>query len=165
MYETEEQIVALDRLLRESRRGASRHLREIVTDDAAPSTAALLPLLEGMHVLALSTVTRAGEPRVSAVDGHFLHGQWTFGTDGSSAKARHLVARPSVSAAYIDGERLGIFVHGEAVRVLPGDDWCEDVVSHWASHYGSDPFTWGEDIRMFRIVPSWMVAYRGSADD
>ena len=160
MYETPDEIVALEALLARSRQGGTAHLKEIVSDDASPQAVTLLHLLQGMHVLALSTVTAKGEPRVSAVDGHFVHGQWTFGTDGSSAKATHLAARPSVSAAYIDGEALGVFVHGTAVPLVAGDGWTERVIPHWVRHYGTDPRTWGDDIRMYRIVPHWMVAYR-----
>ena len=164
MYETSADVRALDDLLTASRAGGTAHLQAIISNDAAPSAVDLLPQLVGMRILALSTVTRSGEPRVSAVDGHFLRGQWTFGTDGGSAKARHLAARPSVSAALIEGESLGVFVHGRVERVTSDDPWHELVVSHWTEHYGTDPFTWGDDIRMYRIVPSWMVAYRRVSD-
>lgn len=162
MYEDAREIQALDDLLERSRRGGSPHLRTIIDHEASVGAAELLPLLAGMRVLALSTVARSGEPRVSAVDGHFLHGAWTFGTDGASVKARHLAARPAVSAAHIDGERLGVFVHGRVEPLERGSDSAAPVIAHWSDHYGSDPFTWGDDIRMFRIVPHWMVAYRNA---
>jgi hypothetical protein len=53
-----------------------------------------------MCTLAISTVTARCEPRISAIDGHFLHGRWIFGTDRSAAKAQHLDARPAVSVAH-----------------------------------------------------------------
>lgn len=164
MYETTEERARLGGLVSASRSGGTKHLRAIITEDSTPRVDALLARLEGMRILALSTVTQKGDPRVSAVDGHFLHGQWTFGTDGSSAKARHMRRRPSVSAAHLDGVGFGVFVHGTAVPVVQGDDWCPGVVDHWRLHYGSDPFTWADDIRMFRIVPSWMVAYTPRSD-
>ncbi|MTE24143.1 pyridoxamine 5'-phosphate oxidase family protein [Microbacterium sp. ZXX196] len=162
MYETDEEIAALDALLAASHEGATRHLTDIVSGDHRWGARQLLARLDGMRVLSLATVTAGGAPRVSAVDGHFLHGAWTFGTDGSSAKARHLAARPAVSAAWIDGERTGFFTHGRAVPL--GDDETA-VFAHWARHYGSDPRTWGDDIRMFRIVPQWCVAYAGDLSE
>ncbi len=46
------------------------------------------------------------------MDGHFLHGTWTFSTSRTSAKARHLARRPAVSVAHVDGEALAVFSHG-----------------------------------------------------
>lgn len=161
MYETPGEIEQLQALLTASREGGTSHLQEIISDDHSLAASELLPQLEGMRVLSLATVTAKGEPRVSAVDGHFIHGSWTFGTDGRSAKARHLAARPAVSAAYIDGERLGFFTHGSVERLDESDPLFDEIIAHWTRHYDSDPRSWGDDIRMFRIVPSWCVAYAG----
>ena len=137
MYETEVEIARLQELLDCSRRGATAHLQEIIADEHALSATALLPQLEGMRVLSLATVTATGEPRVSAVDGHFIHGSWTFGTDGRSAKARHLAARPAVSAAYTDGERLGFFTHGSAMMLDEADPMLPEILEHWTRHCGT----------------------------
>ncbi|OCG74581.1 pyridoxamine 5'-phosphate oxidase family protein [Microbacterium sediminis] len=162
MYETPEQVEALQRLIDASRAKATAHLNDIISGDRSLSAAQIVEATEGMKVLSLATVTAHGEPRVSAVDGHFLHGTWTFGTDGASAKARHIAARPSISVAHVDGERLGLFAHGRAVRLHPGDGWFEPTIAHWTSHYGSDPTTWGDDIRMYRLEPTWFVGYRAA---
>ena len=75
----------------------------------------------GAEVTALDpgarTVTAAGEPRISAMDGHFLHGTWTLGTSRSSAKARHLAAlanadRRLVRVEVVDGPASAPFEHG-----------------------------------------------------
>jgi len=163
MYETPEELAALQRLLDASRGASTAHLKDIISGDHVLDAAALVEALAGMKVLSLATVTARGEPRVSAVDGHLIHGRWTFGTDGRAAKARHLAARPGVSAAHIDGERIGVFTHGTAVRLTPADPGWDETIAHWAAHYGTDPMTWGEDIRMYRIVPTWMVGYRGAS--
>jgi len=159
MYETPEEVAALSELLAASHARATPHLREIVSGEHRLDAERVLAELDGMRVLSLATTTARGEPRVSAVDGHLLHGRWTFGTDGRSAKARHLESRPAVSAAHVDGERLGVFCHGTAVRLLPGDPDWDGTLLHWTAHYGSDPTTWGEDVRLYRIDPTWMVAY------
>jgi hypothetical protein len=109
-----------------------------------------------MRVISAATVTARGEPRISAMDGHFLHGTWTFSTSRTAAKARQLAARPAISIAHVDGEELAVFSHGRAVE-LAGDE-LQQVVVHWTGHYGSWPLSWG-DVVMYRLDPSWMVGY------
>ena len=121
-----------------------------------------------MCVLAVSTVTAKGEPRISAVDGHFLHGCWIFGTDRSAAKARHLQARPVVSAAHLRGEVLGVFTHG-SVEVLnpavgPADPHWGSILDHLTHHYGESPLNWG-NVVMYRLRPQWMAVYAPQPGD
>lgn len=164
MRETPAELEALQALLDASHASGSAHLRAIVSGDRRLAAQRLVDALQGMRVLSLATVTAKGEPRVSAVDGHLLHGRWTFGTDGRAAKARHLEARPAVSAAHVDGERLGVFTHGRVVRLTPDDAAWDETIAHWSAHYGSDPTTWADDIRMYRLEPTWMVGY-GAPDE
>lgn len=159
MLETEAELDALQELLDRSRSRATEHLRGIIDDQRALSARDLVGLLQNMKVLSLATVTARGEPRISAVDGHFLHGTWTFSTDGSAAKARHLAARAAVSVAHIDNEELAVFAHGAASRLLPADPRWDETLARWTSHYGSSPLEWGSDIRIYRLVPSWMVGF------
>lgn len=164
MLETPSEIEGLQTLLDSSRARATGHLRSIITDDRTLSAAELVALLTGMKVLSVATVTAKGEPRISALDGHFLHGTWTFGTAGDSAKARQLAHNPAVSVAHIDGERLALFSHGTAELMQPGAE-RDEVEAHWTAHYGSSPFTWGDDIRMYRMRMSWAVAYAFRRDE
>ncbi|WP_109472289.1 pyridoxamine 5'-phosphate oxidase family protein [Ornithinimicrobium cavernae] len=164
MRETPEELAALQDLMDASHAAGTSHLREIISGERRLDAATVVRALEGMRVLSLATVTARGEPRVSAVDGHFLHGRWTFGTDGRAAKARHLQARPAVSVAHLDGERLGVFCHGQAVRLTARDPGWEETIAHWTAHYGSDPTTWGDDIRMYRVEPTWFVGYGTAAE-
>lgn len=165
MFETRDEMVALQSLLDASIARAGAHLRSIVDPmsrvlDAGQVTA----VLTGMCTLTLATVTARGEPRVSGVDGHFFHGRWVVGTARSAAKARHLAVRPAVSASHLRGEDLGVFVHGRVVELAPLDG-PEDpawraVVDHLAAHYGESPLEWGgDDLVYWRVEPTWMVAY------
>lgn len=159
MYETPEEVAALQRLLDASHASSTTHLRGIIKDDRVLTAGDLVALLTGMRVLSLATVTAAGEPRISAVDGHFLHATWSFSTDGTAAKARHMRARPSVSVAHVDGEKLGVFSHGTVEEMAESDpDWAA-TLTHWTNHYDSSPLEWGEDIRLYRYRPHWMVGY------
>lgn len=159
MYETPEETAALQELLDASRGGATEHLRSIIDDNRSLTAGDLVALLTGMRVITVATVTATGEPRISAVDGHFLHGTWSFGTSGTSAKARHLAARPAVSIAHVDGERMAVFSHGTAEQLRPTDGDWEPTLAHWTAHYGTSPLSWGEDVWMYRFRPHWMVGY------
>lgn len=163
MHETAADLDALDVLLDRSLAGATEHLRSIIRPGERTLDARqLVQVLTGMCVLALSTVTAHCEPRVSAVDGHFLTGCWVFSTSRSAAKARHLERRPAASAAHLRGEELGVFTHGTA-EVLnpltgPADPHWDSIHEYLTNHYGSDPLSWG-DVVVYRLRPHWMVAY------
>lgn len=58
-------------------------------------------------VLTIATVTARGEPRVSAVDGHFLHSCWHWTTAAESPKARQLLRDHFVETYGGDPEEWG----------------------------------------------------------
>src|SRR3954463_6901857 len=157
MLETPDETASIQALLDASHAKASGHLRNIIDDDRALTAEQLVALLTGMKVLSVATVTAAGEPRISALDGHFLHGTWTFSTSGTAAKARHLAARPAVSVAHVDGEELAVFSHGQAEQLHESDAGWAETLGHWTEHYGSSPLSWGEEVRLYRLRPHWMV--------
>src|SRR4051794_11709999 len=159
MLENAEEIAALQLLLDRSHAGATSHLRTIVHAGRTLTAEDLAALLTGMKVLSVATVTARGEPRISALDGHFLHATWTFSTSGTAAKAKHLQSRPAVSVAHIDNEELAVFSHGQAVTMHERDPDWDETLAHWTAHYGSSPLTWGDDIRFYRLRPHWMVGY------
>ena len=159
MYETEEEVAALQALLDRSHGRSTDHLKAIIHDDRMLRATDLVALLTGMKVLSLATVTKAGEPRISCVDGHFLHGTWSFSTSGTAAKAAHLAARPAASVAHVDGEAMALFSHGDALPLQPGHPRWDETIAHWTAHYGGSPLEWGPDIRLYDYRPHWMVGY------
>ncbi len=159
MKETAAQLSSLQELLDASVGRSSAHLRSIITDERVVSADDLVRALTGMKVISVATVTARGEPRISALDGHFLFGSWTFSTAGDSAKAKHLESRPAVSVSHVDGETFAVFAHGEAERLLPEDPDFGPIHQHWSDHYGGSPLEWGPDIRFYRLRPQWMVGY------
>ena len=160
MGETPEELAELDRLLSASLGGAGDHLRSIMTEEERTLNAAeTCRVLTGMKTLALATVTSAGEPRISGVDGHFLHARWVFTTAGTAVKARHLRARPSASVAHIVGDDLGVYAHGTVEFLTDADADFAAIDAHLVKHYGSSPSSWGDDIVYLRLQPSWMVSY------
>lgn len=167
MFESPADLRRLQTLLDASLAGSTDHLRSIVRPGERTLTAEqVVEVCRGMCTLTVATVTRRGEPRTSGVDGHFLKGRWIIGTHPRAAKARHLAARPAISATYMRGEQLGIFTHGRATplnpRDRPDDPTWPDVRDYLLEHYGDDG-TWNwDEIVYYRIDPTWMVAY--SAD-
>lgn len=162
MFETHAEITALDTLLAASRKRASAHLQAIVTPETTLDAARTVATLTGMRTVALATVTARCEPRISAADGHFLHGRWVFGTDRAAAKAENLAARPAASVSYTEGETLGVWTHGHVTTLNPTDGpddpaWPE-VLAHLTRHYDGSPYEWGE-IVYYRLEPTWMTAY------
>jgi len=156
MRETSEQLRDLQELLDRSFAESSEHLRSIMEPQRRLSAQRLGAELPSPAVLNIATVTARGEPRLSAVDGHFLYGQWHFTTEINSPKARQLIARPAISASYTPRDGYGVFVHGRA-ELLGGAD--RDMLrEHFAATYGIEPETLGE-IAYFRVVPHWMTAF------
>jgi general stress protein 26 len=162
VFETTDELAHLQALLDASHARSTDHLRSIIHGDRRLSAVHVTGLLTGMKVITVATVTAKGEPRISAMDGHFMHGTWTFSTSRTSAKARHLAQRPAVSVAHVDGEAMAVFSHGH-VAELAGDELAA-VDAHWTSHYGSSPLSWG-DVVMWRLEPTWMVGYAFQRDE
>lgn len=163
MRETPDELHRLQALLDASVARSTAHLRSVISTERTLTAEQLTRVLTGMCTLALSTVTAKGEPRVSGVDGHFLHGAWHFGTARGAAKARHIAARPAVSAAHMRGEELGVFTHGtaEVLNPLNGDpspDW-PDLLAYFRDFYGDNAFDWDNDVVYFRLHPQWMTVY------
>ena len=165
MYETEEEVAALQALLDRSHAGATGHLKAIITDERRLLATDLVALLTGMKVLAVASSTAGGEPRISALDGHFMHGTWSFSTSGTAAKATHLAARPAASVAHIDGEEMALFSHGDALPLTPEHPRWQETLDHWTRHYGGSPLDWGPDIRFYDYRPHWMVGYAWKRDE
>ncbi|MEU3571433.1 pyridoxamine 5'-phosphate oxidase family protein [Kitasatospora sp. NPDC036755] len=163
MRETPDELHRLQALLDASLARSTAHLRSIINEERTLTAEQLTRVLTGMCTLAVSTVTAKGEPRISGADGHFLHGKWHFGTARTAAKARHLAARPAVSAAHLRGEDLGVFTHGtvEVLNPLDGEpaaDW-PDLLAYFQDFYGRDAFDWEHDVVYFRLHPQWMTVF------
>ncbi|MFC5833882.1 pyridoxamine 5'-phosphate oxidase family protein [Nonomuraea insulae] len=168
MRETPEDLKELQALLGASLSRSTSHLRSIINTERTLTAEQLTQVLTGMCTLALSTVTAKGEPRISGVDGHFLRGKWHFGTARGAAKARHLAARPAVSAAHMRGEDLGVFTHGTVEILNPQDgepaaDW-PDLLAYFKDFYGDDFFDWDNDVVYYRLHPHWMTVYAADVD-
>ena len=156
MRETADELRALQELLDASFERSSEHLRSIMTPPRRLTAQRLASELPSPAVLNIATVTAAGEPRVSAVDGHFLGGHWYWTTAADSPKARQLAARPAISASYTPRDGYGVFCHGTAVLLAGAQR--QMLRDHFRETYGQDPEEWGE-IAFVRIDAHWMTAF------
>jgi hypothetical protein len=116
VHETNEDLTELQRLLDESYVIAGEHLRSIFTPRHRSQAADLTAALTGVFLINLATVTARCEPLVAPVDGLFYRGRLWFSLPPGSQRARHLHARPHVSATYVNGDAC-LIVHGLAREV------------------------------------------------
>jgi hypothetical protein len=161
MKEQPDDLAALQELIDRSYAAAGPHLLAIHTPERRLSAEQVCERLTGMRLLALATVSAAGRPVVGPVDGIFLHGAFHFGSAPESARARHIAARPWVSATHLPGEELAITVHGRAEPVdVSAGDLRETLLSIYVPRYGESWADMLEDGAIYwRIDAEWLFTF------
>ena len=159
MYETEDDLTRLQALLDRTFARANPHLASIVSPDRRLTARQVTRYLQGTKHVAFATVNERCEPRVAPLDGVFLRGRFTVSTGGRAARLRHLRANPACSATHMDGDVVGITVHGRAQILVEGDPGVDELERVWTEIYGSSPFSWGEGVTFMVVEPSSMWAY------
>lgn len=158
MFETADEIAELQGLLDRSFARASEHLTSIMEPQRRLTAQRVVADLPSPAVLNIATVTARGEPRISAVDGHFLHGHWYFTTAADSPKARQLRARPAISASFTPRDGYGLFCHGQVAELGDGAE-RQMVIDHFVKTYGMSPEGLADGIYYGRIDAGWLVAF------
>lgn len=138
MRETPQDIAELQELLDRSYAGAGPHLLSIHTPNWRVGAERLVELLRGMCVLNLATVNSRCEPLQAPVDGLFYRGRFWFGSSPDSMRARHIKARPHVSAAHVRGEELAVVVHGTAREVDKATDRARGFRDYASEVYNTE---------------------------
>ncbi|HET7450082.1 MAG TPA: pyridoxamine 5'-phosphate oxidase family protein [Gaiellaceae bacterium] len=159
MLETDAEIQELDALIDRTFARANEHLRNIAKPERRLNARQVVRYLQGTKHVAFATVNERGEPRVAPLDGVFLHGRFTVSTGGKAARLRHLRANPACSAAHMDGDNVGIVVHGHATIIGRGGEGVDAIEPVWREIYGSSPFEWGDGVVFMRIEPTSMWTY------
>jgi len=159
MFESEEEIRELQALFDRTFAHANPHLAGIVKPERRLNARQVARYLQGTKHVAFATVNDRGEPRVAPLDGVFVRGRFTVSTGGRAARLAHLRANPACSAAHVDGDTVGIVVHGHATIIGRDDEGASELEPIWRDIYGSSPFEWGEGVVFMRIEPSSMWAY------
>jgi uncharacterized pyridoxamine 5'-phosphate oxidase family protein len=159
MLESDADVQELQKLIDRTFAHANPHLASIVKPERRLTARQVVTYLQGTKHVAFGTVNERGEPRVAPLDGVFIRGRFTVSTGGEAARLRHLRANPACSAAHMDGDRIGIVVHGHATIIGQGDEGVEEIEPVWTEIYGWSPFEWGGGVVFMRIEPTSMWAY------
>jgi uncharacterized pyridoxamine 5'-phosphate oxidase family protein len=159
MHESDDDLRELQALLDRTFARANPHLAAIVKPERRLNARQVAYYLQGTKHVAFATVNAKGEPRVAPLDGVFIRGRFTVSTGGRAARLEHLRANPACSAAHMDGDVVGIVVHGRATIIGRDDPGVDGIEPVWREIYGSSPFEWGEGVVFMRIEPSSMWAY------
>ena len=138
MYETPDDLRALQELLDRSYERAGPHLRSITTPERRLGAEQLVERLTGMCLLVVATVTADGRPIAGPLDGIFYRGAFHFGTAPNSVRYRHLLARPHVSATHLPREEFAVNVHGRAAPVEIAGGFRETLLEVYVPRYGAD---------------------------
>ncbi len=161
MFETSEDLWALQQLLDTSYARAGAHLRSIWGEETRLDAAVVSAELAGVQVLDLATVTPRGKPRVAPVDGLFFRGQFWFGSAESSARFRNIRANPAVSGAITRGlETFLVLVHGRAVETDPRGPEAGGFADYPRALYDFDWDAAHPDSPYARIEASTMLAFK-----
>jgi uncharacterized pyridoxamine 5'-phosphate oxidase family protein len=139
MYETDEELRALQHLLDASYARAGVHLRSIWGSETRLDAEAVSAELAGVQILDLATVTPRREPRVAPVHGLFFRGHFWFGSAENSARFRNIRTNPAVSGVVTRGlETFLIIVHGRAVEIDPRGPDAEGFADYPRELYDFD---------------------------
>ena len=138
MRETPDDLARLQDLLDRSFDERGTHMRRILTPERRLTAEEVGERLTGVCLLALATATADGRPIVGPVDGVFMRGCFHFSSAPDSVRARHIAARPHVSATHAPREELAVTVHGRAVRVDIGAPEGAELRATLLDVYGAD---------------------------
>lgn len=159
MYERPSDLADLQALLDRSMTGAGPHLSSIFSPERRLTAAQLVERLPGMRLLALATVTAAGEPRTAPVDGLFYRGQFWFGSAHDSARFHHIRARPAVSATHLPGESFAVIVHGTCALIDINDEAMRGLKDYCLEVYGPGWKEFGPSAQYARIDADRMFTF------
>ena len=166
MYETDQELDALQELLDRSYEQAGSHARDIITPERRLTARQVARLMgDKQQQFALATVRSACEPRVSPVDGFLIHGVFYASTSGASLRARHLKARPAVSISFYRGDDFAVTVHGQAELIPESHPDFAMIDTEVKRIYGSSLTEWGEDILAIRIHAERALTFAAKPED
>ncbi|HMI72765.1 MAG TPA: pyridoxamine 5'-phosphate oxidase family protein [Solirubrobacteraceae bacterium] len=161
MYETDDDLRALQELLDASYARSGEHLRSIWGEDSRLDARQLCEELVGVQVLDLGTVTARGEPRVSPVDGLFFRGHLWFGSADNSARFRNIRVNPAVSGAITRGlETFLVIVHGRAIETDPRGPDAAGFADYAREVYDFDWDAMLSDAPYARIDAQTLLAFK-----
>jgi len=163
LFETREELVALQRLLDSSLKNAGKHLSDIFR----PITASeFCEEFTGVRQVAWATVTSECEPRVAPVDAVFMHGKFYLSTSRTAFRTKNVRENPATSLTYLANISSAVVVHGTAT-VLE-DSTSNDFQSaraEFVRHYGKEIIeSVDEGLVFIRIDPKRMYTHKAQGE-
>lgn len=147
MRETPEDLQRLQTLLDRSIEGAGSFLRDsFEMPERSLSAPQLIHFLQGIHNVALATVTRKGEPRVAPIGSLFFRGRFHVPTVATAARTRHLLQRPAASLTLYEGGDLAVIVHGRAEILGPEHADFPALEELFRESNAESVLDWGEGV-------------------
>jgi hypothetical protein len=159
VHETGADLARMQELMDATLAKANPHMLEIVTPERRLNARQVAAYLQGVKHVAFGTVTAKGEPRVAPLDGVFVRGRFTLSSGGRSARVRNLRRNPACSGAHLVGDDVAVVVNGTAEFLERGHPDHDEVHGAWLRLYGSDPYSWGDDVVLWRVEPVSMWAF------
>ncbi|HBY98072.1 MAG: pyridoxamine 5'-phosphate oxidase family protein [Ardenticatenaceae bacterium] len=159
MRETSEGLEQLQQVLDRSIERAGDFLRNsFQMPHHSLSAAQLVRYFQGLQVIALSTVTAKGEPRVAPIGALFFRGHFYIPTLATAARTRHVLKRPAVSLTHFDGTDLAIIVHGRAAVLTPEHPKFATLEALHRERSGQSVRDWGEGVYL-RVDPEVIYTF------
>jgi len=159
MYETDEEIARLQRLLNDSMSKAGSHVRSIFSPDHWLSARQVCGFMQGVKQVSVATVNSKEEPRVAPVDSVLFHGKFFISTDMRSFRARHLQKNPHMSLTYFESADPVIIASGKADFVNKDDPDFASLDSEWVKTYGQSILKLSDMVVFIRLNALTMLAY------
>lgn len=159
MLDTSDDLIEIDSLLRSSMDAAGSYLRSAFSMPAHCVWAdELVSLLDGRLTVALSTVTRRCEPRVSPVDAFFVRGRFHVPSVMQAARTRNLTRNRAASLTCFS-KAWAVICHGES-RVMTTDDSLFVTIDEQMLKFGlSSVLDWGDGV-FLEITPRTMFTWK-----
>ena len=115
--------------------------------------------LTSIAVLNVATVTARGEPRISALDGHFCTAGGTQPPRGRRPKSDSYAPGPGSARPTRRGTATASSAMGRSGCCNRDRTSIEALTDHCVRVYGQSPLEWGPDIAYLTIEPSWLVGF------
>ncbi len=150
MYETSNDLVALQTLLGESLQSAGSHLAGMFEKPMA--AADVVAQLGGILEVHFATVTPTGAPFVAPIDALFFRGKLWIGIPTAAVRTSFVRQERRVSISYTRGKSFALIVHGIAVEVTEDDSQWKPYNAYsdreYVKLYGEGFLDWAEQQKM-----------------
>lgn len=121
----------------------------------------VVSVFDGITVVALSTATASGEPRVAPIGCLLIGGVFYIPTTRTAARYRMVARQPKVALTAFEGIDLAVIVQGTAQLVHQDDAEYARIDALHLALGGTSPGSWGEPGNgcYLAIEPQSIISY------